>query len=153
MPGAAGGATTPTMQQAEQAEKAGQYADAIRLYEKAGQEVTNSNHDLAMRCFSRAQCLREGRTGSVPPGYQPGVPAQASTGGDPRFAPIANYTAGSPVAAQLTNQGQAAGYSPPRQTRRYCSRAAWAGSVARASWWTASRHTFWKTARAVRNTT
>ena len=112
-PAAAAGPTSPTLQQAEQAEKAGQMADAIRLYEQAGQEVTNSNHDLAMRCFSRAQCLREGKTGSVPPGYQPGVPAQATTGADPRFAPIANYTAGSPAPGQLTGQGQAANYGPP----------------------------------------
>lgn len=107
-----GGSTSPTMQQAEQAQKAGQTAEAIRLYEQAGRELINTNHDLATHCQNQADFLKQGNFGSVPRGYQPGVPSQASTGGDPRFAPIPNYTVGMPPPAQPVGQGQAVGYGP-----------------------------------------
>lgn len=107
-----GPASLPTIQQAEQAKKAGHTAEAIRLYEQAGRELINTNHDLATYCQNQAHFLRQGNVGSVPPGYQPGIPPHATTGADPRIAPIPNYTPGTPAPGQLASQQQAAGYSP-----------------------------------------
>ncbi len=111
-----GAATSPTVQQAEEALKAGDRAKAIALYEQAGRELINTNHDLATRCQNQANFLRQGNFGSVPPGYQPGIPAHATTGADPRIAPIPSYTPGTPAPGQLAGQQQSASYSPQPAT-------------------------------------
>jgi hypothetical protein len=69
----------PKWAQAEQFEKAGNKVEAERMYRELGNEVCNKNHDLAMRCYNRAEFLRRGAGASVPSGYQPNRPAVASS--------------------------------------------------------------------------
>ncbi len=74
--------------QAEQAERAGNPAEAERLFLKQANET--SDHDLKIRCYNRIHFLREGRRPSYPNGYQPGRPNEAyypNGGTQPRFYP------------------------------------------------------------------
>jgi hypothetical protein len=52
---------------AEQAERAGNPAEAERLFLQLAHETPD--HDLQMRCYNRIHFLREGRRTSYPPGY------------------------------------------------------------------------------------
>jgi len=54
---------------AEQAERAGNPAEAERLFLQLAHETPD--HDLQMRCYNRIHFLREGRRTSYPTGYQP----------------------------------------------------------------------------------
>jgi hypothetical protein len=87
--------------QAEQAERAGNAPQAVQLYEQLGRLVSNTDGELSRYAYNRAQFLRDNNRGSVPAGYQPGVPAVAQTGGDARLVPT-----------PASSQGQAAGYGP-----------------------------------------
>jgi hypothetical protein len=66
----------PLWQQAQQAEQAGNLAEAERLYMQLARQT--SDHDLSLRCHNRVHFLREGNRGSVPAGYEPGRPTEAS---------------------------------------------------------------------------
>jgi hypothetical protein len=90
---------------AEQAERAGNPAEAERLFLQLAHET--SDHDLQMRCYNRIHFLREGRRTSYPPGYYtqqrltpaPGYPSTnpyMTTGratSQYTYAPIPNTTA------------------------------------------------------------
>jgi hypothetical protein len=57
----------PLWQQAQQAEQAGHYAEAIQLYRQLGAEVANSNHNLSVQAYNRAQWVSDamyGKSGS-----------------------------------------------------------------------------------------
>jgi SH3-like domain-containing protein len=60
---------------AEQAERAGNPAEAERLFLQLARETTD--HDLQMRCYNRIHFLREGRRPSYPSGYQAGRPSDS----------------------------------------------------------------------------
>jgi uncharacterized protein YgiM (DUF1202 family) len=93
-----------TWAQAEQAERANDLSRAMQLY--AATAAASPDRNLQMQCYNRIQFLKEGNHGSVPPGYQPGRPAEAATGD---FRPIASApTNPSPV----PTQSQAVGYGP-----------------------------------------
>lgn len=80
--------TDPRWLQAQQAEQSGNRADAIRLYEQLGNETARTNHDLAMRAYSRAQFLRDVNQHSA---QQPGRPTAANRpipSSDSRLYPI-----------------------------------------------------------------
>ena len=68
-------ATNPTFARAEEAERAGRYADAEELFLQAARDTPDS--DLANRCFARVHTLREKKTGTLasggrePPGATP----------------------------------------------------------------------------------
>jgi hypothetical protein len=59
----AAAASNPLWQQAEQAEKAGNYAEAVRLYQQFGREVANTNHALSVQALNRAQYLTDALQG------------------------------------------------------------------------------------------
>ena len=61
--------------QAEQAERAGNPAEAERLFHKLANET--SDHDLKIRCYNRIHFLKYGSRASYPSGYQPGRPNEA----------------------------------------------------------------------------
>jgi hypothetical protein len=65
---AAGAAGIPTLwAQAEEAEKAGNLAEAERLYRLQAHQSLDTDHDLAMRCYNRIHFLHEhGTTGAAP---------------------------------------------------------------------------------------
>lgn len=104
--------------QAEQAEKVGNYAEATRLYQECA-KIT-SDHSLSIRCFNKIQALRDGNRGSVPPGYQPGVPREASTG-DNRLVPTPASTTANRATSQYCYvkdappvvQARPTSYAPP----------------------------------------
>jgi hypothetical protein len=84
----------PLWQQAQQAEQAGNLAEAERLYMQLARQTTD--HDLSLRCHNRVHFLREGNRGSVPAGYEAGRPTEASypnTSGA-RLLPMTTGTAG-----------------------------------------------------------
>lgn len=86
----------PRWLRAQEAEQAGKIQEAIALYEELGRDVVNRDNALAQQCYNRADWLRSGQVGSVPPGYQPGRPTEARYAGAPgRIYPVA---AGSPGA-------------------------------------------------------
>ena len=70
--GPAAAPANPLWLRAQQAEQAGRLDDAILLYNQLGREVQNSNHDLAMQAFNRAQALAQRRG--------PGAEARYATG-------------------------------------------------------------------------
>src|SRR6266478_1661784 len=61
------GPTESLWYRAEQAERAGNPAEAERLFLQLAHETPD--HDLQMRCYNRIHFLREGRRTSYPPGY------------------------------------------------------------------------------------
>jgi hypothetical protein len=104
-PPAAATGVNPLWAQAEQAESAGNYTDAIRLYDELGRQSANSDHDLSMRCFNRSQYLRQNYLGRPPGGYATAQPAgQAySPPYTPPTAPAAPAAA-APAAPRVTSQ-------------------------------------------------
>jgi len=77
---------------AEQAERAGNPAEAERLFLQLARET--NDHDLQMRCYNRIHFLREGRRPSYPQGYQPGRPSDSyysNNYGPYRLAPTPGY--------------------------------------------------------------
>jgi hypothetical protein len=83
--------------QAEQAERAGNPAEAERLFAKLANET--GDHDLKIRCYNRIHFLREGRRPSYPPGYQPGRPNEAyypNVAGQSRLYPTSANPYGQP---------------------------------------------------------
>jgi hypothetical protein len=83
--------------QAEQAERAGNPAEAERLFAKLANET--GDHDLKIRCYNRIHFLREGRRPSYPTGYQPGRPNEAyypNVAGQSRLYPTSANPYGQP---------------------------------------------------------
>jgi hypothetical protein len=83
--------------QAEQAERAGNPAEAERLFAKLANET--ADHDLKIRCYNRIHFLKYGSQPSYPQGYQPGRPNEAyypNTASQPRLYPASTYTYGPP---------------------------------------------------------
>ena len=96
---------------AEQAERAGNPAEAERLFLQLARET--NDHDLQMRCYNRIHFLREGRRPSYPPGYQAGRPSDSyysNNYGPYRLTPTPG--------ARCTRCGRTAGSEPgaPRTT-------------------------------------
>ncbi len=61
-------------QRAQQAEKTGQYNEAIQLYREVGNKTANSNHAMSVQAFNRAQWISDalqGRPGSQNPQVSP----------------------------------------------------------------------------------
>lgn len=99
---------SPLMDQARQAETAGNVPKAIELYTQVYRQSIDSNHGLAMEALNRVHYLQSGNQGSVPPGYRPGVPAEATAG------QAANRIA--PVPAQTTSNTQVGYGGRPQPT-------------------------------------
>jgi SH3-like domain-containing protein len=77
---------------AEQAERAGNPAEAERLFLQLARETPD--HDLQMRCYNRIHFLREGRRPSYPSSYQAGRPNESYYPNNPyanRLAPTPGY--------------------------------------------------------------
>jgi hypothetical protein len=66
--------------QAKQAEASGNLQKAVELYTQVYRQNVDSNHALAMDAINRANYIQSGSRPSVPPGYQPGIPSEASSG-------------------------------------------------------------------------
>jgi SH3-like domain-containing protein len=86
-PASANPAENDLWHRAEQAESRNP-DEAKLLYKQLAHQTTD--HDLQMRCYNRIHFLREGTRGSVPAGYQPGQPSEASypNPAATRFAPM-----------------------------------------------------------------
>ena len=84
----------PLWVRAEQAERAGDYAEAERLYTQLADDLkrTNGDHDLALLCFNRINRVRERRNGTPP-----GVAARPDSGNPANPGP--------PPSAQLQPPG------------------------------------------------
>lgn len=116
---------------AEQAERAGNPAEAERLFLQLAHETPD--HDLQMRCYNRIHFLREGRRASYPPGYQAGRPSDSYYTNNPsRLAPIPGYPYSSSTNPYVTT-GRATSqytYSPVPAT----GQAAAASSTSNCQW-------------------
>jgi hypothetical protein len=101
----------PLWQQAQQAEQAGNVAQAIALYTQLAHQTPD--HDLSLRCHNRVHFLREGNPGSVPTNYTAGRPSEASypnpTGA--RLLPMTTGPAG-PAGAPLAPGTSSYTYKP-----------------------------------------
>lgn len=92
--------THPKWAQAEQLEKEGKTPEAEQIYRQLGNEMCNKNHDLAMRCYNRAEFLRRGTQPSVPIGYEPNRPAVVSNSipsHEVRLQPVPTTALGAPT--------------------------------------------------------
>jgi hypothetical protein len=87
IPGGVPPASGSLLDQAKQAEASGNVPKAIELYTQVYRQNVDSNHALAMDALNRVTFLRNGYRPSVPAGYQPNIPNEASTGQPPRIAP------------------------------------------------------------------
>lgn len=91
-------------QRAAQAERGGNYAEAIRLYTQVGNESANNNRQLAIEAYNRAHYLSQATRTPVgsafyPTGQQPTPPAAPASAGYPTTAVPAQPSAQSPAAA------------------------------------------------------
>ena len=105
--------THPLWAQAEQAERAGNFREAIRCYEELNQKATD--HDLAIRAANRAHCLREGNHGSVPPNYERGKSSDVYSGSsNPQALLSSRATPPRPTTAYapVVTQPQPSNYAP-----------------------------------------
>jgi hypothetical protein len=112
----------PLWIQAQQAEQAGNYAEAEQLYNQLARQTPD--HDLAVRCFNRIQFLRERTHAGAAPAPPPGYPAQAyypnAPAGHVPLSPIPSDGHGSPYppapapgASGSPNGPYPAGQAPP----------------------------------------
>ncbi|MFN4257721.1 MAG: hypothetical protein ACK4RK_00355 [Gemmataceae bacterium] len=107
------------LQQARQAEQAGNFPEAERLYLQLSKQTTD--HSLVLHCLNHAQAARERNRGSTPPGYQPNRPDHAYYAGQaprPLPAQVQPYTGGAsfrPAVRDTSQQvpGQLASRVPP----------------------------------------
>jgi hypothetical protein len=121
---------------AEQAERAGNPAEAERLFLQLAHETPD--HDLQMRCYNRIHFLREGRRTSYPTGYQPGRPSDSSytnNYGQNRLVPSPGYP-GNPymTASRATSQYTYAPVPPAGKTPPVTSTANSAGNCQWSGW-------------------
>jgi uncharacterized protein YgiM (DUF1202 family) len=94
------GAAGDLWQQAEQAERQGNIAEAHRLYSQLAAQT--NDHELQVRAYNRLEFLRQGLRGSTPPGYQPGSPEAQGVARSPYQPPF-----------MPTGQSQSAYNTPP----------------------------------------
>lgn len=81
----------PQWAEAERLERAGQFQDAIVVYDRLGQAEVNHDYELAMRCYNRAGYLR--RYLQTQPQTQAAYPAANDT----RLRPVAAGTVSQPA--------------------------------------------------------
>jgi hypothetical protein len=118
-------ASDPLLAQAEAAERRGDYAEAVRLYEQLSVQCRDRDHALFLQCLNRIHHIQSGHRGSVPSGYVPGTPNTASypgRGGDTRLIPspaagsvpyaTSQYTYYRDQGARPMYQPQMTSYSP-----------------------------------------
>ncbi len=106
----------PLWVQAQQAEQAGNYAEAERLYTQLAHQTPNK--ELALQCYNRVQYLRDRTRGVGAPGYPGGYPAQANypgaaqppTGIAPPQPPPSNLPPATPPGPIVPGQAPAIGY-------------------------------------------
>jgi hypothetical protein len=98
-------AVDPLWTQAEQAEKDGNIAEAIRLYDLLGQQKAQTDHELALQCYNRSHHLREGYRTSAPSAAPPTRPTEVyyPNPNDNRTAPVPPSPAAAPP-ARATSQ-------------------------------------------------
>jgi uncharacterized protein YgiM (DUF1202 family) len=121
---------------AEQAERAGNPAEAERLFLQLARETPD--HDLQMRCYNRIHFLREGRHPSYPPGYQAGRPSDSFYTNNPngaRFSPVPGYpyaqstnpymTTGRATSQYTYSPLPTAGQTPPTNSTANCQWSGW----------------------------
>jgi hypothetical protein len=98
----------PLWAQAQQAEQAGNYAEAERLYTQLARQTPD--HELALRCYNRVQYLRDRAQGT------PGYPAQANyPNAGPGVAPPVPGTLPPPATLPPVGQAPPIGYAPAAQ--------------------------------------
>lgn len=76
------GQPDPLLQQAQALEQANNWAEASQLYAQLGARYFNSNHDLAMQFYNRAEWLRQGSPGA------PRNTVPSATAPDGRLRPV-----------------------------------------------------------------
>jgi hypothetical protein len=123
----------PLWVQAQQAEQAGNYAEAERLYTQLARQTPN--HDLALQCYNRVQYLRERTHGQGAPGYPVGYPAQANYPGStvspvgtaPPQPPPSSLPPATPPGPITVGQAPAIGYpaAPNAQPAQQSSGRGW----------------------------
>jgi hypothetical protein len=107
-PPAAPAGADPRWTQAEQAEKAGNLPEAIRLYAELGHQLIDTNHALAVECFNRVSTLSARLANSAAPPAGPRGPA------DTRPAPTPNPAAR--ATSQYTYARDGSTPQPPQWT-------------------------------------
>jgi hypothetical protein len=80
----------PLLIEAEKAEHNGNYARAIQLYEQLAQQVSLTDHSLAVQCLNRSQYLRNAQQGSIAIAQQPQAGQPQSRPGDTYYSNNAN---------------------------------------------------------------
>jgi SH3-like domain-containing protein len=116
---------------AEQAERAGNPAEAERLFLQLAHETPD--HDLQMRCYNRIHFLREGRRTSYPAGYQP------------RLTPAPGYPYGPSTNPYMT-MGRATSqytYAPIPNTSQALTPSTSSGNCQWSGWGWLRRAPFW----------
>lgn len=138
-PGTAGyaapaGVVDPRWQQAQQMEQAGNRAEAIRLYEQLGNTVRNSDNELSLRAYNRAQYLRDSAASALPPS-QTVQNTHAIPAADNRVQPI-------PVSLQVPSPPS---HCVPCQTTSSSAGAlqrSGVGRLRRSAWWLHGQPTY-----------
>jgi hypothetical protein len=84
-----GGDIEGTWQRAQQAERAGNVAEALRLYDHVAADGINTHHDLAVQAVNRAYWLRQnnGAAGAGSP-FRPASEGRPAPEGGNRFHPL-----------------------------------------------------------------
>jgi hypothetical protein len=114
----------PLWIQAEQAERAGSIAEAIRLYDLLAQQKIKTDHDLAMQCYNRSYHLSIGNRVATPTSSQPSRYADAfqpipTAVNRLTATPVTNGSPYPPVSGRATSQyvyvkeNPAPAYAPP----------------------------------------
>jgi hypothetical protein len=81
----------PMWDEAQKAERAGNYAEAERLYTNLAGNVIRTDHDLAMECYNRIHYMHQNNRGGTTTAYQPNGNTEAryaSGTGDGRLSPV-----------------------------------------------------------------
>jgi hypothetical protein len=108
LPPPTAGSSDPLWAEAQRLEQEGHRGEAAQKYTELGRKVCAEDHDLAMRCFNRANFLRE----PAPSGAAaPADPRLAGAAADSRLAPVPTGQAGQ-QANYASLQDPAAGYPP-----------------------------------------
>jgi SH3-like domain-containing protein len=96
---------------AQQAERTGQYTEAIQLYRQLGAETANSNHALSVEAYNRAQWLADRLQVNPPPqqGNDPRTPATTTGRQAPAATPPAGWSNSGP--GWLRRAGRCIDYS------------------------------------------
>jgi hypothetical protein len=136
---------------AEQAERAGNPAEAERLFLQLARETPD--HDLQMRCYNRIHFLREGRRTSYPPGYQAGRPSDSYyANNQSRLAPMPGYPYASSTNPYMTTGRATSQYtyaplpanaqtSAPTNANANCQWSGW-GWLRRAPFWVDNKQAY-----------